>query len=142
MLTQERQLLTTKLGFDIPQSLIDAGHEEEINKCINISSSLWEKIANDISPEAAQYAVLFGFNIQWMMGMNLREAQHMLELRTIPQGHPNYKKICQEMNTLITKRFPQITGVTQFVDYKDYFWSRGESEAKQRQKERQLEEGK
>ena len=74
--------------------------------------------------------------------MNLREAQHMLELRTIPQGHPNYKKICQEMNTLITKRFPQIIGVTQFVDYKDYFWSRGESEAKQRQKERQLEEGK
>ncbi len=142
MLTQERQLLTTKLGFEIPQSIIDAGHEEEINKCISISSSLWERIANDVSPEAAQYAVLFGFNIQWMIGMNLREAQHMLELRTIPQGHPNYRKMCQEMNRQIMEKFPQMKAATQFIDNNDYFWSRGESEARQRQKERQFEEGK
>ena len=31
------------------------------------------------------------------MKMNLREAVHMCELRTMPQGHPDYRFICQEM---------------------------------------------
>ena len=31
------------------------------------------------------------------MKMNLREALHMCELRTMPQGHPDYRFICQEM---------------------------------------------
>ncbi len=138
MLTQERQLLTTELGFDIPQNIIEAGHGEKVQECINTSKNLWEKLANDLSPEIAQYAVLFGFNIQWTMGMNLREAQHMLELRTGPQGHPDYRKMCQDMNALVTERFPGIKPATGFVNYNDYFWSRAESEARQRQKERQL----
>jgi thymidylate synthase ThyX len=29
--------------------------------------------------------------------MNLREALHMVELRTMPQGHPDYRFICQEI---------------------------------------------
>jgi thymidylate synthase ThyX len=31
------------------------------------------------------------------MKMNLREAVHMCELRTMPQGHPDYRFICQVM---------------------------------------------
>jgi len=31
------------------------------------------------------------------MKMNLREALHTVELRTMPQGHPDYRSICQEM---------------------------------------------
>jgi thymidylate synthase ThyX len=29
--------------------------------------------------------------------LNAREALHMIELRTSPQGHPSYRRICQEM---------------------------------------------
>jgi hypothetical protein len=31
------------------------------------------------------------------MKMNLREALHMVELRTMPQGHPDYRFIAQEI---------------------------------------------
>ena len=37
------------------------------------------------------------------MQMNAREAMHVLELRTTPQGHPAYRSVCQEMHRLIAE---------------------------------------
>ena len=28
---------------------------------------------------------------------------HLIELRTAPQGHPAYRRVCQQMHTLIAK---------------------------------------
>ena len=33
--------------------------------------------------------------------MNAREAMHVIELRTAPQGHPAYRRVCQKMHRLI-----------------------------------------
>jgi thymidylate synthase ThyX len=33
--------------------------------------------------------------------MNAREAMHVIELRTAPQGHPAYRRVCQLMHTAI-----------------------------------------
>ena len=54
-------------------------------------------------PSEAQYVVPFAYKIRWYMKMNLREAVHMCELRTMPQGHPDYRFICQEMWRKIQK---------------------------------------
>jgi thymidylate synthase ThyX len=35
------------------------------------------------------------------MDMNAREAMHVIELRTVPQGHPAYRRVCQQMHRLI-----------------------------------------
>jgi hypothetical protein len=35
------------------------------------------------------------------MDMNAREAMHVIELRTAPQGHPAYRRVCQQMHRLI-----------------------------------------
>jgi thymidylate synthase ThyX len=35
------------------------------------------------------------------MQFNAREAMHMLELRSSPQGHPSYRRIALEMHRLI-----------------------------------------
>jgi thymidylate synthase ThyX len=75
-----------------------------------------------------------------MMGMNFREAMHMIELRTTPQGHPSYRKICQQMMAAMEERHPQLSATLWFADKKDYYWSRSESEARQRRKEREVEE--
>ena len=42
------------------------------------------------------------------MKMNLREALHMCELRTMPQGHPDYRFICQEMWRKIQEVHPAL----------------------------------
>ena len=52
-----------------------------------------------ISPLVAQYAVSMAYRIRFYMHMNAREAMHVIELRTAPQGHPAYRRVCQTMHT-------------------------------------------
>jgi thymidylate synthase ThyX len=52
---------------------------------------------------AASYAVPMACRIRYYMEMNAREAMHVLELRTTPQGHPSYRRVCQEMHRLIAE---------------------------------------
>ena len=79
--------------------------------------------------------VLFGHHLRFKLGMNPREAQHLLELRTIPQGHPDYRRPCQKIDDEILRRAPWIneTGLLKFVDHNDYPWARAGSEAFQSQ---------
>jgi thymidylate synthase ThyX len=49
----------------------------------------------------APYAVAMAHRVRYYMELNAREAMHMLELRTSPQGHPAYRRICQAMHRLI-----------------------------------------
>jgi len=36
--------------------------------------------------------------------MNAREAMHLIELRTMPSGHPAYRQVAQEMHRLIAEQ--------------------------------------
>ncbi|MDF2379545.1 MAG: FAD-dependent thymidylate synthase [Candidatus Gracilibacteria bacterium] len=140
MLTQQRQLITPNLGFSMPQDLIDAGVLPLIEEAQQICEDLYTKIRKDCGAQAAQYVVLFGYNIRWTMGMNIRAAQHMIELRTTPQGHPNYRKVAQLMAKAILERHSWAEQLLTFTDYDDYTWARADSEARQRVKENALED--
>ena len=41
------------------------------------------------------------YRVRYVMQLNARAALHMLELRTQPEGHPAYRRLCQEMHRLI-----------------------------------------
>ena len=41
------------------------------------------------------------YKVRFVMQLNAREAMHLLELRTTPQGHPAYRQVGQEMHRLI-----------------------------------------
>ncbi len=137
--TQQRQLFTTKLGFYMPEELVIAGFEDKAKACIEKSNALYDVILKT-DPTMAQYAVLHGHYVRWSMSLNDRAAMHLLELRSTPQGHPNYRMAAQEMHKLIAARSPWRAALMNFVDHEDYYWSRADSEAKQRVKERQLDE--
>ena len=129
MLTQERQNLTVHLGYTIPNEIQEAGWEDDVKECYSKSGELYSKLVEDY-PEEAQYATLFGHKIRYFMGMNFREAMHMWELRTIPQGHPNYRKICQKMHTLTMEKYPLLGGSMKFVNYNQYVHARAGSESR------------
>ena len=61
--------------------------------------------ANVIRPSLkfikAGYLVTLGHRVRYVIKLNAREAMHLIELRTSPQGHPSYRQICQEMLRLI-----------------------------------------
>jgi len=134
MNTQTRQLFTTKFGFDLSPDLKDAGFEKQALEVVARSNSLFDTMYKE-SPLLAQYAVLHGSFIRWFIGMNDREAMHMLELRSTPQGHPNYRHAVQEMHKQVLERSKWRGEAMKFVDHKEYFWSRADSEARQRVEE-------
>lgn len=140
MMTQERQLYTTELGFtEQIGDIREAGFESQVRACADRVDALYQAIKQELGPEMAQYVVLLGHNIRCRFGFNDREAQHLLELRTGPQGHRSYRLIGQEMYRLMVARDgDRIKDALQFVDLDDYDWPRGDSEAGQRAKEAKL----
>jgi thymidylate synthase ThyX len=139
MNTQQRQLFTVRLGFSMPKEIVAAGFEKDIQACVDRAAALYEMIARH-DPVMAQYAVLHGNFVRWSISMSDKEAMHMLELRTTPQGHPAYRIAAQEMHRLIASRSRWRADMMRHVDYNDYYWSRADSEAKQRVQEQMLDE--
>jgi thymidylate synthase ThyX len=129
ILTQERQELTVVHGFETPKELIEAGFKEEFEDCMKKSADLYFKIFEKF-PREAQYVVPFAYKIRWHVNLNLREAYHLIELRSSKQGHPSYRKICHEMFYEIKKVHPLLVEFMKFVDLNDYPLGRFEAEVR------------
>ena len=56
--------------------------------------------------DAAQYAVAMAYRIRFVMQMNAREAMHLTELRSQPQGHPTYRRVAQRDAPADRRRAP------------------------------------
>jgi thymidylate synthase ThyX len=68
---------------------------------MDASADLYEALSDAGLREVAPYAVAMAYRVRFYMEMNAREAMHLIELRTAPQGHPAYRRVCQEMHRLI-----------------------------------------
>ena len=132
-LTLERQLLTTFHGFDMPQEVKDLGIQKDFKECMGNTDSVFKKIQKRL-PEEAQYVVNFAYNYPYMMKMNMREAVHMIELRTVPQGHQDYRMVAQKMYRAINKKHPILSNIMKFVDMNKYELERFESEKRTEEK--------
>jgi len=102
MLTIEWQPLSPVHGYDVPEAVAEAGLADRFDEAMARSASLYGALAARF-PEQAPYAVSLAYRVRFTMQMNAREAMHMLELRTSPQGHPTYRRVCQEMHRLIAE---------------------------------------
>lgn len=127
LLTMSRQLLSTKYGFDIPKEIIELGIEKDYIDCMYFSNDTYKSIANSM-PLEAQYVVNFAYRYPYFIKMNLREACHMIELRTTPQGHADYRNACQQIYSLIKYVHPVISEGIKFVDMHNYELERFKSE--------------
>lgn len=136
-LTLERQLLTTDHGFSIPKEMTIIGIEKDFKDCMNKTKEVFDKIRK-IHPEQAQYVVNFAYNYPYFMHLNLREACHLIELRTVPQGHTDYRKVAQSMFKQINKIHPRLSKIIKYVDLKEYDLERFESEKRTEEKKKKL----
>jgi thymidylate synthase ThyX len=103
MLTIEWQPLGTALGYDVPDLVDEAGLRDSFVSSLERSRTLAEELAEPFPIECA-YAVALAYRIRFSMQMNAREAMHMLELRSGPEGHPTYRWVAQEMHRLIAEQ--------------------------------------
>ena len=127
VLTLERQLLTADHGYLVTKEIVDLGIEKEFKGCMDTSKNVFDSMRAKF-PQQAQYVVNFAYNYPFFMNLNLREACHLIELRTIPQGHIDYRQVAQKMFLSIKKAHPNLSEIIKFADMKSYELERFESE--------------
>lgn len=136
-LTLERQLLTTDHGYNIPNEIKILGIEKDFKDAMNKTKETFDKIRKK-HPEQGQYVVNFAYNYPYFMKFNLREACHLIELRTVPQGHVDYREVAQQMFKQINKVHPNLSKIMKFVDLKKYDLERFEAEKRTEEKRKKL----
>jgi len=108
MLTQQRQYFTVDHGYDTPPELVESGLAGQYQAAIASVEDAHHQIAAH-STELSQYAVTLAHRVRFMQWENLRECFWEMELRTIPEGHPDYRSVEQEKFRLLEKAYPLIT---------------------------------
>ena len=100
LLTIEWQRLTPHHGFVRPELVAESGAGDSFDEAMQRSSELYDALLPEY-PSQAPYAVSMAYRMRYVMQFNAREAIHMLELRSSPQGHPSYRRVAIEMHRLI-----------------------------------------
>jgi thymidylate synthase ThyX len=118
MLTVEWQQLSPRHGFTRPEAIDLAGETAAFDEAMERSASLHDLLEPRF-PAQAPYAVALAYKVRFVMQMNAREAMHVLELRSGPQGHPAYREVAQQMHRLIADRAGH-HAVAQMMRYVDH----------------------
>lgn len=112
----EWQQLTPRYGYEIPQLVEDAGLADDFEACFQISLKLHSLLQQSGFALEAQYATLLGHRMRWKVTYNAREAFHLHELRTSPQGHPGYRKLVMQMHDKLKEVHPLMGDAMKFVN--------------------------
>jgi thymidylate synthase ThyX len=103
LLTIEWQELSPHHGYTEPAVIEEVGAVHDWRRVMERTRELYEGLIEQ-SSTLAQYAVPMAYRVRYRMQMNAREAMHVIELRTAPQGHPAYRRVCQRMHRLIAEQ--------------------------------------
>jgi len=130
LLTLEWQPLTTRHGHAMPEGLEEAGALTDCARVMQESAALHDALVGAGLGAVAPYAVAMAYRVRFYLEVNAREAMHMIELRTAPQGHPAYRRICQTMHRLIADQAGHraIAAAMQYADFSGGLGGRMEAE--------------
>lgn len=134
LVTVEWQELSPYLGYDLPDLVAEAGMADEFRAVLAASGELYEALRQAGFVKQACYAVSFAHRIRFSMQINAREAFHLIELRTSPQGHPAYRRVAQAMHSTIAEVHPAIAAAMTFVDEGEVDLERLEAERRSERK--------
>lgn len=110
------QLLTPRYGYETPKLVEEAGLAEKFEECFDLSLKLYSALQRAGYQLEAQYATLLGHKMRWKVTYNAREAFHLHELRTTPQGHPGYRKLVLQMHEKLAEVHPLLAEAMKFVN--------------------------
>ena len=138
LLTIEWQPLSARHGYTEPAAIEEAGAVADWRAVMGQSADLYERLCANGLRDIAPYAVVMAYRVRFYMDMNAREAMHVIELRTSPQGHPSYRRVCQLMHRAIADEAGHraIADAMQFVDHSEVELERLHSERQMEKKRR------
>jgi hypothetical protein len=110
------QILTPRYGYDVPKLIEDANMVSQFEECFDLSLKIHSILSEAGYTVEAQYVTLLGHKMRWKVTYNAREAFHLHELRTSPQGHPGYRKLVLQMHEKLAEVHPLIAESMIFVN--------------------------
>jgi thymidylate synthase ThyX len=138
MMTQERQSFSTLHGYSTPVELQHAGLSSRFEEALDQADRLFQKIQS-IDRDLAQYVVPLAYRVRFYQWQNFRQLFWETELRTVSQGHPDYRFIEHEKYRLVKEKFPLLASFM-LVDTNDYAIARRGTEEQILAKEKRLME--
>ena len=136
MMTQERQSFSTFHGYTTPLELQHAGLAARFEESVERADRLFRKL-HSTDHDLAQYVVPLAFRMRFYQWQNFRQLFWETELRTVSQGHPDYRFIEQEKYRLVKEKFPLLASFM-FVDVNEYSIARRGTEQQILDKEKRL----
>ena len=144
LVSQVRKPLNPSNGYVKPPEWAELGLDDQFETILasvkvcyqNILNWAWSRDTKNDHVNLAEYVVPRCVKTDWYMHMNAREAAHLIELRSGPQGHPEYRRLAQEMWAELDKMIPSIAQCI-LVDNNDYSIARIGSENRTEQKKEQ-----
>jgi thymidylate synthase ThyX len=140
-LTIEWQRLTPSFGYDVPAEVEEADLRDEWVRVMERSKETHDQIAAGGLLDAAQYAVSMAYRIRFVLQMTAREAMHLAELRSQPQGHPTYRRVAQAIHREVATVHPAIGDAFTFMSYDDVDLERLEAERRTERRRGAAERG-
>lgn len=136
LLSLDWQPLTTTHGYVQPAAIEEVGALEAWRAVMERSADIHHKLTARGLQEVAPYAVAMAYRVRFYMDMNAREAMHVIELRTAPQGHPSYRRVCQQMHRAIAEvaGHRAIANAMRFADHSEVELERLQAERRLEQK--------
>jgi thymidylate synthase ThyX len=121
LLTLEWQPLSPRHGYAVADAVQEAGGLSAWQRVMEASAEVYDGLRSAGLPHVAPYAVCMAYRVRFYLQLNAREAMHMIELRTTPQGHPAYRRVCQTMHRLIDAQAGHhaIAAAMAFADHSD-----------------------
>jgi thymidylate synthase ThyX len=112
----EWQILSPRYGYEVPDLVQQANLTDKFEECFDLSLELHSKLEAAGYTLEAQYATLLGHKMRWKVTYNAREAMHLHELRTSPQGHPGYRRLVKQMHDRLAEVHPLLASSMKFVN--------------------------
>ena len=130
LLTIDWQRLSPMHGFVTPESIVDIDADGVWREAMERTAEMYEHVRAGLGPDVAQFVVPFAYRIRFFFQLNTRAAFHLLELRTGQGGHPDYRRVCQQMHRLIRDQAGHrvLADAMSYVDHNDYDLARLEGE--------------
>ena len=109
LMTQTPQRLTAELGYAVPRLFTQAGIEGDYRRAMQSAAEAYRQVAR-WNPEVAAYLVPNGFNRRVLMTFNLRQAYHLVELRSAANAHFAMRRVALRLAEELRQASPLLTG--------------------------------
>ncbi len=104
IMSQSEQLLTTALGYEIPEDIAKSGVEQSYKNAMEQADKVFREMCEEM-PYEAQYLVPLGYRKRVLININLRSLHHLIRLRSSPHGHISYRNIVQKMYLILKEKY-------------------------------------